>query len=149
MPLPSRRYVVCTNDTRVQGMRSRRGRMTRRKRRTMKANPASSWLTAGPLPVSSCLHRRQQVGGGFSSCPWKRHERIGSGMMLLVFHRWTGVACTLRIIQVDMSQKLTELGLIDLMPAQIWPPMCAVRELATRIKRNSKGLRSADEARSN
>ena len=63
---------------------------------------------------------------------WFRHDAP-------CFHRWTGVACTLRIIQVDMSQKLTELGLIDLMPAQIWPPMCAVRELATRIKRNSKG----------
>ncbi len=42
-------------------------------------------------------------------------------------------------LQVDMHKKLTDIGLVHLLPSEAWPPTNAVRELATKIKRVSRG----------
>lgn len=42
-------------------------------------------------------------------------------------------------VQVDMFKGLSEIGLAGLIPATMWPPSNAVRELATRIRRVSRG----------
>ena len=42
-------------------------------------------------------------------------------------------------VHVDMGQRLAELGLVATFPSEAWPPHNAVRELATKIKRESKG----------
>ena len=43
------------------------------------------------------------------------------------------------LVQVDMHHKLNAIGLASVIPSSAWPPMNAVRELATKIKRISKG----------
>ena len=34
-------------------------------------------------------------------------------------------------VYIDMAEKLTELGLVSLIPEELWPPVNATRELAT------------------
>ena len=36
--------------------------------------------------------------------------------------------------QVDMSGALTNAGLTPLFPTDVWPPMAATRELATKLR---------------
>ena len=43
------------------------------------------------------------------------------------------------VVHVDMHEKLTELGLVQIFPSDTWPAHNAVRELATKIKRDSRG----------
>ena len=43
------------------------------------------------------------------------------------------------LVHVDMHEKLNELGLVSTFPSDAWPAHNAVRELATKIKRESRG----------
>ena len=43
------------------------------------------------------------------------------------------------LVHIDMHEKLSELGLVQTFPSDAWPAHNAVRELATKIKRESRG----------